>query len=337
MNEPAGEIVIYAADDGAPRLEVRLEDDTVWLSQQQLADLFATTKQNISVHLRNIFDEGELARESTVKGVLTVRREGQRQVTRSIEHDKPGRLHLRRLPGEVGGRDEVPHLGDGAAPGVHRQRLHDERRPPQGARGGRHWRELLDRIRDIRSSERVLYRQVLDLYATSVDYDPKAEASREFFAVVQNKLHFAAHGHTAAEAIASRADANAPFMGLRTFRVEQPRRSDIEVAKNYQEADELARLNTLVSAYFDAAEFRATRHEPTYMRDWLSHLDRLITAMDADVLPGPGTTSRREAIGHAKAEYEKYTEARRDEPSAVERSYLGALKATQKRLEGKTP
>lgn len=172
--------------------------------------------------------------------------------------------------------------------------------------GGIYWKELLDRIRDIRSSEKVLYRQVLDLYATSVNYDPKAEASLVFFKTVQNKLHYAAHGKTAAEVIAERADANQPFMGLLSFSGKHPTKGEVGNAKNYLHADELKRLNTLVSAYFDAAEFRAMDHKPTYMQDWLIHLEQLIAAMGGKALPDAGKISHQQALGKAEAEYEKY-------------------------------
>jgi hypothetical protein len=199
--------------------------------------------------------------------------------------------------------------------------------------GGGYWRELLERIRDIRSSEKVLYRQVLDLYATSVDYDPTAEATVEFFKIVQNKLHYAAHGHTAAEVIAARADAGRPDMGLTSFTGERPRKSDVGSAKNYLREDELKRLNALVSAYFDAAEFRAQSHEPTCMKDWLAHLDRLIVAMEAPTLNGPGSVSHQQAMKKAEGEYEKYRALADASPSDVERAYLDAVKRAQHRLE----
>jgi hypothetical protein len=203
--------------------------------------------------------------------------------------------------------------------------------------GGSYWKELLDRIRDIRSSEKVLYRQVLDLYATSVDYDPKAEASVLFFKTVQNKLHYAAHGRTAAEVIASRADAGKPFMGLLSFNGDQPTRAEIAVAKNYLDADELRRLNTLVSAYFDAAEFRAMNHEPTYMKDWLGHLETLIAAMGGKALKGAGSVSHQDAIEKAGAEYAKYRAQLASEPSEVETAYVETLKNVQRKIEGKKP
>jgi hypothetical protein len=201
--------------------------------------------------------------------------------------------------------------------------------------GGNYWKELLARIRDIRSSEKVLYRQVLDLYATSVDYDPKSEESAIFFKTVQNKLHYAAHGYTAAEIIMARADAGKPFMGLLSFAGKLPAKTDIAVAKNYLNASELRRLNALVSAYFDAAEFRAENHEPTYMKDWLAHLDRLIVAMEAKTLDGAGSVSHQQAIGKAEAEYVKYRSRQDALPSEVEAAYLDTVKKAQRKIEAK--
>ena len=201
--------------------------------------------------------------------------------------------------------------------------------------GGGYWKELLDRIRDIRSSEKVLYRQVLDLYATSVDYDPKAEASQTFFKTVQNKLHYAAHGRTAAEVIAERADAGKPFMGLLSFSGHKPTKSEVGNAKNYLDADELKRLNTLVSAYFDAAEFRAMNHDPTYMKDWIVHLEQLIVAMGGKALKGAGQVSHQQALGKAEAEYEKYRIQLAAQPSEVEATYLETVKNAQKKIAGK--
>jgi hypothetical protein len=203
--------------------------------------------------------------------------------------------------------------------------------------GGRYWRELLERIRDIRSSEKVLYRQVLDLYATSLDYDPKAGETVRFFQIVQNKLHYAAHGRTAAEVIDARADAGKPHMGLTSFAGERPRKADVGVAKNYLDERELAKLNTIVSAFFDAAEFRAQNQQHTRMRDWLGHLDRLIGAMDAPMLTDAGSVSHRQAMQKAEAEYERYRERVDAAPSDVERAYLDSLKRTQRTLEKGKP
>jgi len=201
--------------------------------------------------------------------------------------------------------------------------------------GGSYWKELLDRIRDIRSSEKVLYRQVLDLYATSVDYDPGAKASLSFFKTVQNKLHYAAHGQTAAEVIKQRADAGKPFMGLLSFSGARPTKAEVGNAKNYLNANELKRLNTLVSAYFDAAEFRAMNHEPTYMKDWLSHLEQLITAMGGKALQGSGKISHQAALAHAEAEYAKFRAQQDVLPSDVEAAYLQTVKAAAKKITAK--
>lgn len=331
---PGGEIILYQRKD-APAIDVRLDGDTVWLSQQQLADLFGTSKQNISHHVRNIFEEGELPREGTVKGYLTVRREGSREVQRTVEfYNLDMIISLGyRVRSDVATRFRIwatERLREYLVKGF---TMDDARLKNLG--GGNYWKELLDRIRDIRSSEKVLYRQVLDLYATSVDYDPKANASVVFFKTVQNKLHYAAHGQTAAEVIASRADAGKPFMGLLSFSGSQPTKAEAGVAKNYLDATELRRLNTLVSAYFDAAEFRAMNHEPTYMKDWLGHLEQLIAAMGGKPLEGAGSVSHQQAIGKAEAEYAKYRAQLAAEPSEVEAAYLETVKQVQRKIEGK--
>lgn len=331
-----GEVIIYRGDGGQIRLDVLLEQETVWLTQQQLADLFGTTRENITIHLGNIFDEGELDRAATSKDLLQVRQEGARTVRRAVTHYNLDAIISvgYRVRSTVATHFRIwaterlrEYLVKGFA-------MDDERLKELG--GGRYWRELLERIRDIRSSEKVMYRQVLDLYATSIDYDPKAPASVEFFKVVQNKLHFAAHGHTAAEVISERADANQPHMGLTSITSEHPRKSDVSVAKNYLDESELKKFGALVSAYFDAAEFRAQSHQPTYMADWLAHLDRLITAMDAPVFSGPGTVSHRHAVDKAEAEYTKYRAETDATPSEVEAAYLETIKQVQRQIEGKS-
>ena len=330
-----GEVIIYKGEDGRARLEVLLEQETVWLTQQQLADLFGTTRENITIHLGNIFDEGELERAATSKDLLQVRQEGTRTVRRAVAH-----YNLDAII-SVGYRVKSATATHFRIWATERLReyivkgfaMDDARLKELG--GGRYWRELLERIRDIRSSEKVLYRQVLDLYATSVDYDPSAPASVEFFKVVQNKLHFAAHGHTAAEVISARADAGQPHMGLTSFAGERPRKSDVSVAKNYLSESELKKLNTLVSAYFDAAEFRAQSHQPTHMADWLTHLDRLITAMDAPVLSGAGSVSHKQAVAQAEGEYAKFRAEQDATPTEVETAYLETIKQAQCQIEGK--
>lgn len=334
-HEPSGEIILYPRSDGTPALEVRLDGETVWLTQAQMAGLFQTSPQNMTMHLKAIFAEGELDETATCKDYLQVRQEGMRQVTRTLRH-----YNLEVILA-VGYRVRSPQGTNFRIWATERLReyivkgftMDDARLKALG--GGGYWKELLDRIRDIRSSEKVLYRQVLDLYATSVDYDPRSDETVLFFKTVQNKLHYAAHGHTAAEVIAARADAGKPFMGLLSFSGQQPTKADIAVAKNYLDANELKRLNTLVSAYFDAAEFRAQSHQPTYMKDWLAHLDRLIVAMEAKTLAGAGTVSHEQAIAKAEAEYGKYRAQLAAAPSEVEIVYLETLKRVQRKVQGR--
>jgi hypothetical protein len=334
MNEkPSGEIILYPRIDGAPALEVRLDGETVWLTQQQLADLLQTSRTNVVEHIRNIYSEGELSEEATCRDFRQVRSEGQREVARSIPHynlDMIISLGYRVRSG-IATRFRIwatERLREYLVKGF---TMDDARLKGQG--GGNYWKELLERIRDIRSSEKVLYRQVLDLYATSIDYAPRSEESSLFFKTVQNKLHYAAHGHTAAEVIAARVDAGKPFMGLLTFSGSQPSKAEIAVAKNYLDEKELKRLNTLVSAYFDAAEFRAQGHQPTYMKDWLAHLDRLILAMEAKSLHGTGNVSHEQAIAKAEEEYDKYRAQLSAAPSEAELDYLETLKSVQRKVQ----
>lgn len=333
--EAQGEVILYQRDDGTPALEVRLDAETVWLSQQQIAELFQTSQQNVSLHLRNIYAEGELEEEATHKDFLLVRREGARDVRRTLAHYNLDAIISigYRVTSKVATQFRIwatERLREYLVKGF---TIDDAKLKSLG--GGNYWRELLERIRDIRSSEKVLYRQVLDLYATSIDYDPKSGETVEFFKIVQNKLHYAAHGRTAAEVITARADATQPNMGLTSFAGVRPRKSDISVAKNYLDETELKKLNTLVSAYFDAAEFRAQNHEPTYMKDWLAHLDRLIVAMDAQTLPGAGSVSHRQAVAHAEGEYAKYRAQLDAASNEVEEAYLETIKRAQHQIEGK--
>lgn len=334
--EPSSEILLYQREDGQPAIEVHLDDETVWVTQAQLVDLFQSSKANISEHIKNIFEEGEVDAAATVRDLRTVRQEGTRQVTRTLTYYNLDVILSvgYRVRSKVATQFRIwatERLREYLVKGF---TMDDAKLKNLG--GGTYWRELLERIRDIRSSEKVLYRQVLDLYATSVDYDARAEATVEFFKVVQNKLHFAAHGHTAAEVIASRADATQPNMGLTTFAGERPLKAEISVAKNYLSETELKKLNTLVSAYFDAAEFRAQNHEPTYMKDWLAHLDRLIAAMDAPTLTGAGSVSHKQAIARAEGEYEKFRVQRDAAPSDAEAAYLESVKRAQREIEGKS-
>jgi hypothetical protein len=255
----SSEIIIYQTEDGLTKIDVKLEEETVWLSLEQMADLFQRDKSTISRHIKNIYEERELVRESTVAKFATVQKEGNRQVERAIEYYNLDVIisvgyRVKSIQGTKFRQWATERLKEYITKGF---TMDDERL--KGNAGGSYWRELLDRIRDIRSSEKVLYRQVLDLYATSVDYDPRSEESIRFFKIVQNKLHFAAHGHTAAEVIFKRADADAeqPFMGLKSFSGELPALKDIGIAKNYLNEEELKILNNLVSGYFDLAEINA--------------------------------------------------------------------------------
>jgi len=328
--KPSGEIILYPSGNGEPTIEVRLDGDTVWLSQDQMAALFGKAKSTINEHIKNIFAEGELVAEQVV-----------RKFGISEFSTKPTNLYNLDVIISVGYRVKSHQGTQFRIWATERLReylvkgftMDDTRLKNLG--GGSYWKELLERIRDIRSSEKVLYRQVLDLYATSVDYNPRSEEAALFFKAVQNKLHYAAHGQTAAEVIANRADAGKPFMGLLSFSGSQPTKAETAIAKNYLNENELKRLNTLVSAYFDAAEFRALNHEPTYMKDWLAHLDRLIVAMEAKTLEGAGSVSHPQAIKKAEAEYAKYRTQLAVEPSDVEKAYLENVKSVQRKIEGK--
>lgn len=322
-----GEIVIYQSENGDTKIDVRFVDETVWLTQQQMAELFQSSRTNIVEHIQHIYEEGELDEESTCRKFRQVRMEGLRQVTREIPHYNLDMIislgyrvksmiatHFRRWATE--------RLKEYMIKGF---TMDDERLKNLG--GGSYWHELLDRIRDIRSSEKVMYRQVLDLYATSVDYDPKSAESVAFFKMVQNKLHYAAHGHTAAEVIYERADADKPFMGLTVFSGDFPTAKEIGIAKNYLAEEELKILNNIVSGYFDFAEIQALRHNPMYMSDYVEHLDRILRSTGEALLEGAGTVSHAQALEKAKREYKKY-QAKTLSP--VEEAYLQTIKDVEK-------
>lgn len=335
MINDKSEIIIYQTEDGDTKIDVRMEDETVWLTQTQMADLFQTTKQNVSLHINNAIKVGEIKPSATVKEYLTVQMEGERKVSRSVKHYNLDVIisvgyRVKSLRGTQFRRWALEVLREYLIKGFS---MNDDLLKKAG--GGGYWHELLERIRDIRSSEKVFYRQVLDLYATSVDYDPRAPESIEFFKIVQNKIHFAAHGHTAAEIIAQRADAELPFMGLTVFSGKQPIKREIGIAKNYLTEGELARLNRMVSAYFDLAELRAMQHRPMYMKDWVDELDDFAERYGKGILTGAGTVSHRAALEKAKAEYDKYRKKIINEHSSVEREYLARIKDTQKKLESK--
>ena len=281
IDNSKGDIIIYQTDDGLTKIDVKVENETVWLSQQQMADLYNTTKQNISLHIKNIFYEEELDEDSTVKEFLTVQKEGNRSVERKVKYYNLDMIISLgyRIKSKIATnfrRWATERLKEYMIKGF---TMDDERLKGNG--GGNYWKELLARIKDIRSSEKVLYRQVLDLYATAVDYDPKDSKSIEFFKIVQNKLHYATHGHTASEVIYERADAEKPFMGLTTFKGDIPVLQDVVIAKNYLNEEELKVLNNLVSGYFDFAEIQAIRHKPMYKGDYIKHITLILQLAEA--------------------------------------------------------
>ncbi len=326
MDEQYGEFIIYQSDDGLTNIEVKMQDETVWLTQAQMVELFQSSKANISEHIKNIFDEGELEEETVVKKFKTTASDGKKYNTKFYNLDMIISIGY-RIKSKVATNFRqwaTQHLKEYIIKGF---TINDERLKGNG--GGNYWKELLDRIRDIRSSEKVLYRQVLDLYATSVDYDPKSDSSIEFFKIVQNKLHFAAHGNTAAEVIYNRADAEQPFMGLKTFTGELPALKDISVAKNYLNENELKILNNLVSGYFDLAEINALEHKPMYMEDYVGQLDSILSSSNRKLLVGAGKVSHKQAIDKARTEYRKYQE---NTLSPVEQVYLENIKV----IENKT-
>jgi len=321
-----GALVLYQTEDGKTRIEVRLQDETVWLTQKLMAELFQTTKQNISLHIQNVFDEGELSPEATVKEYLTVQTEGSRQVKRPVDFYNLDMIISvgYRIKSHVATRFRqwaTQRLREYIIKGF---TLDDERLKQAG--GGNYFDELLARIRDIRSSEKIFWRKVLDIYATSIDYTPDSDLSQQFFAAVQNKIHWAAHGHTAAEIIYDRADAAKPNMGMTAWSGDKPRKTDAEIAKNYLNEKELNILNRIVSVYLDFAELQALNRKPMYMRDWISKLDDFLKLSGRDILKHAGKISHDKALEKAHAEYKQYSKVRLNEPSQVEQQFLEAVK-----------
>ena len=321
--EHKGDIIIYQSENGETKIDVRFEDETVWLTQAQLCELYQSSKANVSEHIKNIFEEGELEENSVVRKIRTTAADGKSYAVNHYNLDMIISLGY-RIKSSIATqfrRWATARLKEYMIKGF---TMDDERLKNLG--GGNYWHELLDRIRDIRSSEKVMYRQVLDLYATSVDYNPQSAESIAFFKMVQNKLHYAAHGHTAAEVIYERADANKPFMGLTAFSGDFPTAKDITVAKNYLSEDELKILNNLVSGYFDFAEIQAMRHQPMYMSDYVENLDRILTSTGEALLTDAGKVSHTQAIEKAKAEYKKYQV---QSLSPVEEDYLKTIRAIE--------
>lgn len=321
------DVIIYTTDDGVTKIDLQLENGTVWLSQLQIAELFQTSKQNISLHLKSIFEDRELDADSVVKESLTTASDGKRYKTMLYSLDailavgyrvrSPRGVQFRRYASTV----LKEYLEKGFA-------LNDERLKNLG--GGNYWKELLDRIRDIRSSEKVMYRQVLDLYATAIDYDPKSEASLRFFKIVQNKLHYAAHGHTASEVIYLRVDSSKPFAGLTSFKGSEPTQAEAMIAKNYLSEQELKVLNNLVSAYFDLAELNAIEQRAMRMADYVRELDTILGSAGRKLLDNAGKISHAQAESKAKLELQKY---KAQTLANVEKEYLSTISTLEKKAK----
>lgn len=323
------DLILYQTEDGKTRIEVRLQDETVWLSQKLMAELFQTTVPNINMHINNIFEEGELEAESVIKDFLITAADGKKYQTKFFNLDVIISVGY-RIKSHVATRFRqwaTQRLREYIIKGF---TLDDDRLKQAG--GGNYFDELLARIRDIRSSEKVFWRKVLDIYATSIDYNPDTDLSQKFFTIVQNKMHWAAHGHTAAEVIYGRADAGKPNMGMTTWSGDKPRKTDAEIAKNYLNEKELNVLNRIVSMYLDFAELQALNRTPMYMRDWIAKLDDFLKLSGRDILTHAGKISHDKALGKAHAEYEQYRKERLNEPSRVERQFLEAVKE-MKQLE----
>ena len=317
------DIIIYNTEDGKAKINLQYADGTVWLSQLEIAELFQTTKQNVSKHVKAIFLDGELEERATVNYKLTVQKEGNRKISRQLAYYNLDMIlaigyRVRSIRGIQFRNYASSILKEYLIKGF---AMDDERLKNLG--GGNYFKELLERIRDIRSSEKVFYRQVLDLFATSIDYDAKNEEAKKFFATVQNKMHFAIHHHTASELIYTRVDSDKDFMGLSTFKGELPTLEEAKVAKNYLSAEELKSLNAVVSGYLDFAERQAQREVKMTMKDWREHVDRILSATGEDLLIGNGRVSRDMMVDKVNQEYRKYSAKTL---SQVERDYLAAIK-----------
>lgn len=333
--EQKSEILIYNSEEGKPKIKVRLENENLWLTQAQLVELYQSSKSNISEHIKHIFEEGELNEEMVVRKFRTTTKHGaiegktQENPTKFYNLDMIISLGY-RIKSNIATKFRIwatERLKEYIIKGF---TMDDDRL--KGVGGGSYWKELLDRIRDIRSSEKVFYRQILDIYATSIDYNPKTDESVEFFKKVQNKIHFAVHGHTAAELIHSRVDSEKEFMGLMTFSGDRPHISDAIIAKNYLNEKELRALNQIVSGYLDFAERQAEREITMTMKDWSQHLDSILTATGEQLLLNAGSVSHQQALDKAKSEYKKF---QAKTLSSAEQDYLNTIKAVQKKIEKK--
>ena len=328
-NENNQSIIIYQKENGSTNIAVHFEGDNLWLTQAQIAELFATSRPNITMHIKNIFTEGELQEDSVCKDFLHTADDGKKYNTKFYNLDLIISLGY-RINSSIATRFRIwatDRLKEYIVKGF---TMDDERLKNLG--GGMYYKELLERIRDIRSSEKVLYRQVLDLYATSIDYDAKSDIAKDFFATVQNKLHYATHGHTAAEIIAERANAGKPFMGLLTFSKNGVAKKDITIAKNYLTEKELKILNNLVSGYFDFAEIQAMKNKQMYMKDYVKQLDKILIATGENILKGAGKISQSDALERAEKEYKIYQDKT---ISKAERDYLENIKSIENKIKSK--
>jgi hypothetical protein len=328
MESNNSEFILFKTEDEKISVDVRLENETVWLTQDQIAMLFDKSRSTITEHILNVFNEGELEENATCRKFRQVRMEGNRTVEREVVHYNLDVIisvgyRVKSLRGTQFRIWATKRLNEYIRKGF---TMDDERLKNLG--GGGYWKELLQRIRDIRSSEKVFYRQVLDIYATSIDYDPKTDVSIDFFKKVQNKIHFAVHGQTAAEVIFTRVDAEKEFLGLTTFLGNRPYLKDVTVAKNYLDEKELRALGQIVSGYLDFAERQAEREQAMTMKNWAEHLDRILTMSGEQLLQGAGTISHEKAVEKATTEYKKYQQKTLSE---VEKSYLENLKAIEKK------
>jgi len=321
-------LLIYQTQDGNTKIQVQLTDNTVWLSQADMVELFQSSKSNISEHIRHIFEDGELQEDSVVRDFRTTAADGKSYAVHYYNLDVIISVgyRVKSLRGTQFRIWATERLREYLIKGF---TMNDD----LFKQGGGYFDELLDRIRDIRSSEKVFYRKVLEIYATSVDYDPRARITQQFFQTVQNKLHWATHGHTAAELIFQRANARLPFMGLTAFKGKKPTKQEIGVAKNYLSEEELAVLNRLVSAYLDIAEINAMQRKPMHMKDWIDVLDGFIQMSRQDVLTHAGTISAELAQQKALAEFESYKSKSANELSEVERQFIASIEQAEKQLK----
>ncbi len=344
----SGEFILYQTEDGETRIDVRMQQETVWLTQRDMAELFQTTVPNINQHLSKIYEEGELDRAATVKRYLIVQSEGIREVSRTVDHYSLDVIisvgyRVRSHRGTQFRIWATQRLREYLVKGF---AMDDQRLKQAG--GGNYFEELLDRIRDIRSSERVFWRKVLDIYATSIDYDPAVESSQLFFKTVQNKMHWAAHGQTAAEVVHARADASQPNVGMTNWPGVKPRKADASIAKNYLQSDEIEALNRIVTAYLEFAELQALGRKPMAMVEWINKLDDFLRLSDREILNHAGKVSHDDAKERAESEYARFRQQQANLPQPVDEHFEQTLdelkaieskakKATQKRLAKPAP